>query len=334
MSQNVNYTVNYAAGRSGNQTEYIAEKYENTGAKAEAGFPVSVTDVFGQFFSTYLPEEWRFKNFSEIAGENTAFTRGEAPMPIVLLTEVIPGQSPEIGNIMYPGNNETNGFSITVYEVTPFEFGSWAGGRVQAFFPTEYLGTSMSNGTVANSSECARGFDKYTFIQGSTANAYPGWFIDSFYGIPIFAKRDLEARQDQDQDLDDVPVPEDQQGNQFVELVNGTAYGFNQTFNQSMWATYPNPFEGYNEEMTNIDELLLASTSLTTGRAPANKAFFQIDGSLAGETNPIRPLIIPDRGTDLVIVYEASSDSVVNSWVNGTNLISMFFEMMHDRRSS
>lgn len=49
----------------------------------------------------------------------------------------------------------------------------------------------------------------------------------------------------------------------------------------------------------------------------------QIDGSLTGETNPIRPLIVPSRKLDLVIVYEASSDST-NDWVNGTNLISKF----------
>jgi lysophospholipase len=35
----------------------------------------------------------------------------------------------------------------------------------------------------------------------------------------------------------------------------------------------------------------------------------------------LRPLIIPDRKLDLIIVYEASSDAP-NSWVNGTNLIS------------
>ena len=47
----------------------------------------------------------------------------------------------------------------------------------------------------------------------------------------------------------------------------------------------------------------------------------KIDGSLTGETNPIRPLAVPEREIDLIIVYEASSDSP-NDWVNGTNLIS------------
>jgi lysophospholipase len=257
MNQNVNYTVDYTAGPSGNQSEFIGGIFENVGAKAEAGFPISVTDAFGQFWANYIPEDWMFKNYSEIASDGSVFSEGDGPMPIIVLTEVIPGQSPEIGNIMYPGNNATNGFNITSYEVTPLEFGSWAGGRIQAFIPTEYLGTTMSNGSAANSSECARGFDKFTFIQGSTANAYPAWFIDAFYDIPIFAKRGLEARQDDNSN--DIPIPPDQEGNPLVQLVNGTAENFNQTFNESMWATYPNPFQGYNEAMANVDELLLVS---------------------------------------------------------------------------
>lgn len=47
----------------------------------------------------------------------------------------------------------------------------------------------------------------------------------------------------------------------------------------------------------------------------------QVDGSLTLESNPLRPLIIPERKLDLIIVYEASSDAP-NSWVNGSNLIS------------
>lgn len=44
---------------------------------------------------------------------------------------------------------------------------------------------------------------------------------------------------------------------------------------------------------------------------------------MAGETNPIRPLIIPEREVDFIIIYEASSDAKYH-WVNGTNLISRY----------
>ncbi|KAI8317230.1 Lysophospholipase 3 [Colletotrichum sp. SAR11_240] len=296
----INFTVDYTKGKDDNQDQYLQDIFEDMGAKAEQGLPVSVADAFGKFWAVYLPENKTYGNFSDLTAQNTVFSRGEAPMPILALSEVIPGQSPSIQNIMWPGRNATNGFNLTSYEVTPFEFGSWRGGRVQAFMPTMYLGTSMSNGTAQNTSECVMGFDKYTFLQGSTADAFDAWFIDNWYGVPTFAKRELESRQTASTNI---TVPPGKEENGEVQLVINTVQNFNQSFNDSLWATYPNPFENMNPAMQNVDNLLL------------------LDGSMAGETNPIRPLIIPERQVDLVIVYEASSDSLMYNWVNGTNLV-------------
>ncbi|KAH7200437.1 acyl transferase/acyl hydrolase/lysophospholipase [Fusarium oxysporum] len=297
-----NFSLDYSSGPDGNQTAFFTTIFENMGAKDESGFPVSVADTFGQFWGTWLPEDKVYSNYSDITSKNTAFTLGDAPMPIVCFAEVIPGKSPEIGKLMYPGFNESERFNLTAYEVTPFEFGSWVGGRVQAFIQTKFLGTSMSEGRPQNKSECVQGFDKLTLMQGTTANAFTAWFIDSFYGIPVFAKRWLEKRQKVNPDINDIPIPKDQYDNPLVQLTNMTAEYFDLTFNESLWATYPNPFEDYNEDMKGVSELLL------------------VDGSLTLESNPLRPLIIPDRKLDLIIVYEASSDAP-NSWVNGTNLI-------------
>ncbi|KAF5025162.1 hypothetical protein F66182_2738 [Fusarium sp. NRRL 66182] len=296
------FSTSYASGPDGNQTAFLADIFENTGAKVESGFPVSVADTFGQFWGTWLPEDKLYSNYSDIADDDTAFTLGDAPMPIMCFAEVVPGKSPEIGKLMYPGFNESQRFNFTAYEVTPFEFGSWVGGRVQAFVPTQWLGTAMSEGKPQNTSECVEGFDKLTLMQGTTANAFTAWFIDSFYGIPVFAKRWLHERQETNPDINDVPIPSDQYDNPLVQLVNETAEYFDLTFNQSMWARYPNPFEDYNDDMNGVSELLL------------------VDGSLTLESNPLRPLIIPERKLDLIIVYEASSDAP-NDWVNGTNLI-------------
>ncbi|KAF6844496.1 lysophosphoplipase A [Colletotrichum musicola] len=293
LRKEINFTVDYTAGPDNNQEQYVGAIFESVAAKAEQGFPVSAADAFGMFWASYLPKEKKHANFSDLAAAGSVFARGEAPMPIVCLNEVVPGQSPAINNIMWPGRNDTNGFSLTSYEVNPFEFGSWAGGRVQAFMPTRYLGTSMSNGTAQNASECVRGFDKFTFVQGSTATAFDVWFIGDWYDIPLFAKRGLEGRQSSSGDIQVPPEFKD----------DGTAENFNQTFNESLWATYPNPFQNSNPAMQNVEELLL------------------VDGSLAGETNPIRPLIVPARQVDFVIVYEASLDSQPYNWVNGTNLI-------------
>jgi lysophospholipase len=47
-----NFSTSYAAGPDGNQTEFFNTIFDNTGAKDEAGFPVSVADTFGQFWGT------------------------------------------------------------------------------------------------------------------------------------------------------------------------------------------------------------------------------------------------------------------------------------------
>ena len=44
-----------------------------------------------------------------------------------------------------------------------------------------------------------------------------------------------------------------------------------------------------------------------------------VDGSEAGETIPLRPLITPHRALDFIIAYDATSDGEY-AWVNGTNL--------------
>ena len=161
---------------------------------------------------------------------------------------MIPGTSPEIKKIMYPDIS-----NAAEYEQTPFEFGNWLGGRVQAFFPTKFLGSSMNNGKPSNPKECVNGFDKITFGQGTTGNAWNFWFIDDWYDIPLFYKRDI-------------PVPSSAKKDPQVELVDEIAKTFKQTFNDSIWAWYPNPFKNLNKDMQGVEELLLVriSCSLAT----------------------------------------------------------------------
>lgn len=263
LRQAVNFTTDYNVGPTGNATEYYTELFENVGAKAELGFPVSAVDVLGQMFRTYLPKSWGYKSFSDIAGAGHAFTRGTGPMPIVTLAEVVPGKSPSIHGIMYPGPNATNLINLTSYELSPFEFGSWKGGRVQAFFPTKWLGSAMRKGKPQAKDSCVNGFDKVTMIQGSTGNAFNFWFIDGWYGIPLFAKRSIETLFSKRQSSsNDIVIPAGEEDDPLVVLVNQTAVNFNQSFSDSMWATYPNPFQGYNEAMTGVEELTLVSVCL------------------------------------------------------------------------
>ena len=242
-------TTNYLEGPNGNVSAWYTAAFERTYAKFATGFPVSVVDVFGGLFQQFLPPSWRDKSFSDIAAAGSPFSRGAAPMPFVLFSEVIPGSSPEVGKIMYPGTSANN----TIYEQNPFETGSWIGGRVQAFIPTRFFGTSMSNGKPANSSMCVTGFDKMTFTGSTTGNAWNFWLIQDFYNIGLFVKRAISGRQSSG---NSIPIPARQYSNPEVQLVNQTATTFHQTFNQSLWATIPNPFNNYAPAMKNVKELL------------------------------------------------------------------------------
>lgn len=59
-------------------------------------------------------------------------------------------------------------------------------------------------------------------------------------------------------------TPPDQADSPLVQLVNGTAEEFEQTFNELLWATYSNHFQGYGAAMTGVEEVLLVSVSCTT----------------------------------------------------------------------
>jgi lysophospholipase len=258
-------TTNYLVGPTGNATEYFILLYENAYAKFAQGFPVSVVDVFGQFWRQYLPKSWGYSNYSDIALlPNHSFALGLGPMPMLTLAEVVPAISPKIDNIMFPGLNSSN---LTSYELTPFEFGSWVGGRIQGFMPTQFLGSIMNKGKPVNNKSCVIGFDKMTFMQGATADAFNFWFIDSFFNIPLFAKRDkmtkmpgpLEKRATVNTSI---IIPSSQQNSSLVVIVERVSELFNQSFNQSLWATLPNPFLNYNKAMAGSEELLLVQPHL------------------------------------------------------------------------
>lgn len=174
------------------------------------------------------------------------------------MAEVMPGSSPLADNIMYPGLNSSK---LTSYEITPFEFASWIGGRVQAFMPTQYLGTAMRKGNYQNGKKCVKGFDKFTFVQGSTADEWNGYLLKAFFNdtIHINAKREeIEPRlAERKAPSTKIVIPPGQEDNPQVLLSQEVSEAFNITFNQTLWATYPNPFLDYNPAMTGIDQLLL-----------------------------------------------------------------------------
>ncbi|KAG0668232.1 Lysophospholipase 1 [Maudiozyma exigua] len=130
----------------------IREKYE-------AGFDVTLADVYGLFTGYYLypslPGGGATYLWSDVQDMDT-FKNGEMPMIIELTSaEKTDETAVSLGS--------------TGFEVTPFEFGSWDP-TINAFTDMKYLGTEVSNGVPTNEDQCVTGFDNASFFSGASSN--------------------------------------------------------------------------------------------------------------------------------------------------------------------
>jgi lysophospholipase len=78
---------------------------------------------------------------------------------------------------------------------------------------------------------------------------------------------------------------------------------FNTTLNESIYATWPNPFLNASVEMTNQENLLF------------------VDGSEIFQEIPIWPIVQPIRRPDFIIANDAGGTELSNGWMNGSSLI-------------
>jgi lysophospholipase len=159
----------------------------------------------------------------------------------------------------------------------------------------------MFNGSAINET-CVEGFDSLAFAVGSSSNAWNGWLLESESNntLGLFAKRSLS---EESRSLVKRQGPSYGANAQNLELIQIFESTFNLSLNDSLYAVYPNPFQGYGNTST------------------ANQSTLEIvDGSESGQTVPIWPLIQPARDVDLIIAFDASGETPYG-WQNGTNII-------------
>ncbi|OCF35914.1 phospholipase B [Kwoniella heveanensis BCC8398] len=138
-----------------------------TKAKENAGFPVQLTDLWGLAVGSHvLPSQYQLENtpnltLSSLPSVVSQLGSASLPMPIIIAAER------ETGEIVIPEN-------ATVWEFTPYEFGSWAFGSVRkspgAFTSLEYLGSELNNGQPNGT--CYKGFDQLSFVMGTSATLF------------------------------------------------------------------------------------------------------------------------------------------------------------------
>ncbi|KAK6461222.1 phospholipase B [Scheffersomyces coipomensis] len=129
-------------------------------AKADAGYQLSITDLWGralshQFFAG-LNDTGAALTWSTLQ-EADVFQNFEMPFPIV----VTDGRTPD--SVIVNGNS-------TIFEVNPFELGTWDPTLYQ-FTQVKYLGTNTTNGTSVNGT-CIGGFDNTGFIMGTSSSLF------------------------------------------------------------------------------------------------------------------------------------------------------------------
>ncbi|KAI5781958.1 lysophospholipase [Geopyxis carbonaria] len=155
--------------------DYYAELSQELSDKRDAGFEVSLTDLWGRALSRQfigLPRGGPGVTFSSIA-DTDDFKQGNHPFPVV----VADGRNP--GETIISAN-------ATVYEFNPLEFGSFDP-QLYSFTPVEYIGSNVTRGVPVKKNVCVRGFDNAGFIMGTSSslfNIIAGQL--QAYGIPDF----------------------------------------------------------------------------------------------------------------------------------------------------
>ena len=141
--------------------DYYSTIYDEVQGKTDAvGFNVSITDYWGRALSFQLinaTDGGPSYTWSSIAND-VAFSQGQSPMPLLVTDGRAPNQ------LLISSNT-------TVYEFSPWEFGSWDP-TTYGFVPLEYLGSNFSGGVLPPGDQCVRGFDNAGYVMGTSSSLF------------------------------------------------------------------------------------------------------------------------------------------------------------------
>lgn len=118
-------------------------------AKKAAGFPTSFTDTYGRALVRQLLNSSDLYSTLSSFRERPIFANHDLPFPLILAE----GQ---------PGIVTVNYSQSTVFEMNPYEFGTWDKSG-NAFIDTKYLGSGQG--------KCVQNYDNAGFIIGVTASS-------------------------------------------------------------------------------------------------------------------------------------------------------------------
>ncbi|KAH8695192.1 lysophospholipase [Talaromyces proteolyticus] len=183
------------------------------------------------------------------------------------------------------------GPNATQYEFTPIEFGSWDN-DVSGFADLKYLGTSMSDGKPVAEDKCTTNFDNLGFVLGTSSNLFNYLCVSAPQNAYDFLTPEIISTLEDL--LDDV---------------------HQQTFRDE-YAVYPNPFRNWN-----------SSTGIFNDANPVSnqEELYIVDGGDALQSNPIWPMLQPERGVDVLLVNDNAADTKTN-YPNGSEILMTYVE--------
>ncbi|KAK5049539.1 Lysophospholipase 1 [Exophiala bonariae] len=146
--------------------QYYGSLSDAVTGKRDAGFDVSLTDVWGRALSFQLinaTDGGPAYTWSSISLAQD-FQDANTPFPILVADARAPGET------LIPGNT-------TVYEFNAFEMGTWDP-TAYGFIPMQYLGTNFTAGSVPNNDQCVVGFDNAGFIMGTSSSLFNQFLLN------------------------------------------------------------------------------------------------------------------------------------------------------------
>ncbi|KAL3443258.1 lysophospholipase [Aspergillus insuetus] len=260
-----------------NAPDVYEQVVADVAAKDAAGFDTTLTDPYGRLLSyQFFPGPTYGANITlSSVIDLSNFTDHQVPYPLIVALGVktFNGEGP-------------NG---TIYEFSPFEFGSWDS-DVGAFVQTKFLGTSMTSGHPTNQSECVTTYDNLGYVLGVSSNVF---------NYPI---RSIPSSS--------LPTTE------LSTKVETTLNRVHETATGDFYAVFSNPFYDYKSATMTPN-----SANLITEQEKLHLA----DGGEALQNNPIWPMLQPDRQVEVLLVNDNSADTK-NNWPNGTEILTTYVQ--------
>ncbi|GJJ05861.1 hypothetical protein Clacol_000048 [Clathrus columnatus] len=263
--------------------EFYGAIVANAKAKGETSLPISVTDIWAGLLSYHFLNGTTRDNFftTTNATHGAGILWSDIPNSPLFQSRTIPFPVVISDSRSPSSDGERPSLEDVVYEISPFEFGSWDP-TLSSMVNLKFAGTNLNEGTPANSTSCVTGFDQAAYIIGTSSNLWDSaaFILTSEAGSVTSLLGPL--------------------GDALDKLIAKIVSNGEDT------ALWPNPFAGLNKGVF-LDAL---STNLHLD-----------DGGENAENVPIEPLMLKPRNVDVVVAIDSTAETTLgtkHNFPNGT----------------